>query len=337
MNNQVPMVCGGCKLKESKSVRSRREKELEYHKDIFDVEDALKITLTDGTLTEHNLITADVRLGNKCNLQCVMCFPGSSNQWIKDWASVTGTDSFDVSGKTYNITEQNPEFNFPEQDQIYDILNQESLRRIIFHGGEPMLINKHFDLLRTFIENDSASIIDLAYHINLTYLPEFAWDIWNQFKTVTLMASIDGVQEVNDVIRHPSKWNVIYDNLLFLDQTPDNYIIKMNSTVSIMNLEHLLIFQQWFKDQNFKKIKTHHFNAVTLPLYMNPELLDSDQLEQMKSLLNYNTNPVTKNIIDSNRFKFTDPDVKQHNRECLKRVFKNPEVFPLLAKFISEW
>jgi MoaA/NifB/PqqE/SkfB family radical SAM enzyme len=55
----------------------------------FTKEDAVSITQSDGALIEQQVLSLDLRLGNKCNLQCVMCYPGESNQWYKIQEQIT--------------------------------------------------------------------------------------------------------------------------------------------------------------------------------------------------------------------------------------------------------
>ena len=52
-----------------------------------------------------NIVYADIRLGNMCNLKCRMCNPYASNQWLDEWHLINDPLPDDemqrLSGKTY--------------------------------------------------------------------------------------------------------------------------------------------------------------------------------------------------------------------------------------------
>ena len=68
---------GGCLSKEGLSYAEYKELGEEY------IRDLISKTEPNGRLSE-DLITFDFRLGNTCNLQCVMCRPKDSSRWLGD-------------------------------------------------------------------------------------------------------------------------------------------------------------------------------------------------------------------------------------------------------------
>ena len=81
LNNEWPEQCRRCKIEQESGKRSRNQWEATMYD--FTREDAISITTPSGEITEQRVLSMDLRLGNKCNLQCVMCYPGESNQWYK--------------------------------------------------------------------------------------------------------------------------------------------------------------------------------------------------------------------------------------------------------------
>ena len=83
-DDKWPIACSKCRLLENKGLDSPRTK-----KSI--------------TMLKSKLEIIHIRLGNKCNLRCVMCGPNASNQWYDDYVDVTQTTTFKVANNTYNL------------------------------------------------------------------------------------------------------------------------------------------------------------------------------------------------------------------------------------------
>ena len=79
-------ACMHCWKEEAAGIRSHRMNEnnlwakklgREY------INDLIRSTNEDGSL-DQDVITLDLRLGNTCNVQCVMCRPTDSSKWVRD-------------------------------------------------------------------------------------------------------------------------------------------------------------------------------------------------------------------------------------------------------------
>ena len=79
--------------------RSRDEWEtLRSSAEGFTPEMAYANTNEDGTLKQSKILSVDLRVGHQCNLRCVMCFPGESTKWYKDYEEILGETQFGVDG-----------------------------------------------------------------------------------------------------------------------------------------------------------------------------------------------------------------------------------------------
>jgi organic radical activating enzyme len=355
LNNEWPEQCRRCKIEQEAGKRSRNQWEATMYD--FTKEDAISITQSDGTLVEQQVLSLDLRLGNKCNLQCVMCYPGESNQWYKIQEQITGSKVFMIDDVTYN-TDGHNHFEWCNQEEYYQLLTKHAkyVQKIKFGGGEPWLVKQHLTLLNNLLEQDLAKNIELEYSINVTIVPQEFLRTIDQFKFVKLCCSVDGYGEVNEAIRYPTKWNVIEKNLDFLDSAPPNSAIFTSTTISILNIEHFVTWMQWLANKQFKKINTDTFSGVVSHPVMNPKYLnlrlmnDKQRIRMFDYLKEQTSNPeMLKTLTQweeySKTLPMTEEEITQGRRDLADFFVKMSAVqnkdwktiFPKCYEMIQEW
>ena len=82
LNGEIPASCRKCFHEESKGIISKRNWETEVWKERLDIDTIVEQTKDDGSLPV-NIPYFDLRLGNVCNLKCVMCSPHDSSKLDK--------------------------------------------------------------------------------------------------------------------------------------------------------------------------------------------------------------------------------------------------------------
>lgn len=284
--------CGRCKQEEESGLNSRRQYELENWK--FSYADAIKHTAEDGTIFGMNLNYFDLRFGNLCNLACRMCGPTDSHTWYEQWTNYHG-------GLTYKDTHgivtlkrnakgrlETSDYDWHGSEFFWQQIenNIPNIQHVYMAGGEPMMIERHYEFLQKCIDADRSNQIILEYNTNMTNLPNRVLDMWTKFKQVRVGASIDGFGEVVEYQRWPLKWNQAYKNLKKLDdfaQQNPNILAWLACTVTAYNVWHIPEFMIWKLDQSgFKKINsklrrpiiTHH--VAHGPKRMNIRVLTKD-------------------------------------------------------------
>ena len=189
-------ACEHCYKEESAGIRSHRinENVLWENKLGEDrIAELISATKKDGTLTE-NFITLDLRLGNTCNLQCVMCRPQDSSMWLsnaKKLKDILETDAkWDWEHKSNIDTNQ---FEWYKKEKLWKDFEPmfSTIRHLIFAGGEPLLIKEHLQLIKNLVKFGYSKNIELRYHTNGTIISEEIVNLWKEFKFVEVMASID--------------------------------------------------------------------------------------------------------------------------------------------------
>jgi len=236
MRGERPAVCSRCFDEEDLSIRSYRQDanvSMARH-----VEAAVAATAADGAAPLELVTSADLRLGNLCNLKCRMCSPISTKLLIPEWAEL-----FDVAPGDERLTSLE-RVDWFDSDAFWRNCEPliPRLERLHFGGGEPLLISRMLDFLAKVVEAGRAPHVELSYVTNLTILPERVTALWPAFQKVKLVTSLDGVDALNTYIRYPSKWDRIDDNLRRLTREPERFNvtkITVNTTVQAYNVLRL--------------------------------------------------------------------------------------------------
>jgi molybdenum cofactor biosynthesis enzyme MoaA len=233
LSGQSPEGCSACWKEESYGKESKRIRENKRW----------------GVDQNPNLRFLDLKLGNTCNLKCRICTPGSSSNWVKEWKEVHGSDIVSHIGRKLNVDRkavmQWPEYN---EDFWQDFANKLSnIEMFEIYGGEPFLIERHFEVLRKSVELGYSKNQKIHYNTNGTIYPEDAiMNIWPRFKEVDVMFSIDGIGEQFEYQRYPAKWNTVLENILKFKQN-FNGRIEICLSVSSYNVYYLPEYLEFFK------------------------------------------------------------------------------------------
>jgi len=267
-----PTECSRCKQEEESGLYSRRQYENDYWK--FTSDDVSDITDVNGKIDVNKspVVYYDLRFGNVCNLACRMCGPEDSHSWYKDWAKMYGTEWQDTHGTV--TLEKNSRgrwvtdaYNWHYSESFWEQIekNMGLIQHVYMAGGEPLIIDRHYEFLNKCVEKGYAKNIILEYNTNLTSLPKKATDLWNHFKLVRVGASIDGFGKVIEYQRYPAKWSQLEQNLKYLDSLPENIEAWLAFTVTNLNVFHEPEFMLWKLSQNFKKINMKDFDSIITP------------------------------------------------------------------------
>lgn len=254
---KIPASCVKCHEEEAQGVASKRIWETgtwALHEKL-DIKELIEETQEDGSVP-YKLQYLDLRLGNTCNLKCVMCSPHDSSQWVQDHKKIYPLfnskliqDQFRWDKRFHNnFWHENPEFWKEVYDQIPNI------KQLYFAGGEPLMIKEHRMFLDEIIKRGYANKIELRYNTNGILVSDEIIEVWKQFKKVKVGMSLDGIGPRGEYIRYPLDWKTVESNLIKLDTTPDNIEINVACALQILNIKHLPDFIKWKVNSKFKKI-----------------------------------------------------------------------------------
>lgn len=129
------------------------------------IDDSIRHTLEDGTLTKQNLKFVDLIWSNKCNFACLHCVPWLSSS-ISDGYKDVFTLWLDKDDRSTFEKFKDPE-KFNNTSKLEFILkNSKNLEEIHFNGGEPFLQTETFTLIEELLKLPHHKNIRLWFHTN---------------------------------------------------------------------------------------------------------------------------------------------------------------------------
>ena len=183
-------ACQRCYNEEAQGCKSHRLVENEVWQKRLGAEAIQQLvssTTTDGGL-DAPVQYIDLRLGNTCNLQCIMCEPLESSRWLST-AQKLAELSHDRELKNlwdFKANIDNSSFEWYRNREFWANLQTflPHVKEIILAGGEPFLIKEQFAFVKACCELGEAGHIRLRYHTNATVFPEEMVPYWEQFEIV---------------------------------------------------------------------------------------------------------------------------------------------------------
>ena len=338
--------CGRCQQEEAAGLNSRRQYELDNWKE-FTIDKAIKVTQADGTVNGSRLEYYDLRFGNLCNLACRMCGPTDSHTWYEQWTDYHGSTEYpDTHGTVKLIRNEKGrlttnDYDWHDSETFWQQLEENipNIKHVYMAGGEPMMIERHYEFLQRCIDMGQAGKMILEYNTNMSNLPNRVLDMWTEFKQVRVGASIDGIEETLEYQRWPLKWTQAYKNLKKLDeyaQVHPNIFAWLACTVTAYNIWHIPKFMKWkLQDSRFKKINsskkrpiiTHHVahgpkrvNVRILPNHIKQKIVDyySTCINEFKEEFSEDIAKSAENILNSIAKYMNDADYSDKLAEFVR-------------------
>ena len=266
LDQKRPQSCRKCWREESAGRTSKRMHTL----------DRLKHMIPDQAWTAdaRPLMFLDLKLGNICNLKCRICGSWSSSTFAAEELQWLRQNEDRKSNHHYRMLRagawprENPKF-WSEIDQVSD-----QIQYIEFTGGEPFMIQEHFDLLNDLIARGIAGNIEIHYNTNGTQWPEQGEEIWQHFKTVEIAFSIDDVGARFEYQRSNAVWADVCNNINRFQEMRnrcDNIRLQVCTTVNVFNVYYLETVANWINEQGFDFVywnmmhEAYYFSISTLP------------------------------------------------------------------------
>ena len=96
--------------------------------------------------------------------------------------------------------------------EIGDILS--GVKYFEFTGGEPFMIQEHFDVLRKSVELGYSHEQMIHYNTNGTQFPEKEIkELFPHFKSVHVAIRVEDIEEKFEYQRYPAKWDEVNENI----------------------------------------------------------------------------------------------------------------------------
>ena len=229
---QIP-ECSMCWDLENKSIRSLRQQYNQSER-IDDTEiPAPKITLTE----------LDIRINNKCNLACTMCWSGASSLWGK-------------------LNQEDNELSIDTKSLDFVKTIEKDLKRISLQGGEPFFGNEYKEFLDSLQYKNQIQVEVFTNLITANEDDLIKWD--NEFDKFILNVSADGIYERYSSIRWPTTWEKF--NKKAMQILPKLKNVRFFYTTQNITVEYMNEFIHW-RNQTIPNA------SITFPILQFPKEL----------------------------------------------------------------
>jgi sulfatase maturation enzyme AslB (radical SAM superfamily) len=225
------------------------------------------------TVDPAGICTLDLKLGNLCNLKCVMCGGNASSQLMTEY--VQHKEKFNKI-KNYWTPNTEVDFAWPLSTEFQEFISrfQHNLKWIKFTGGEPTLIPYVLDFLSQ-IECPEEVTVSLITN-GTTYNTQL-FEVLKKFKTLWLNVSLEGIKKHNDLIRYKSKWAEVEQNILAYKQLP-NVRFVINHVLQAFSVHTLLPLLKWCEEHELKLI----FTLLLGPVFLTLNTVSPGDIEQFR-------------------------------------------------------
>ena len=256
------------------SMRKSANKHFGHHiKEIHD-------TKPDGTHDKVNMIYWDIRFSNLCNLSCRYCGSMFSSNWYDDQKALWGDPGH--SKVTYAGKSKTDAY-----DQLINYLPM--VEQVYFAGGEPLIMEEHYKILKALINIGKAHEVRLIYNTNFTnmsYKNLNVLDLWPEFKDVSVGASLDAMGPRAELARNGTVWKDVETNREQMLKKCPQVDFYISATLSAFNFYHVVDFHNTWVEKGYIKYQDWNMNVVQDPEYYRADILPASMKSKVTDLYN---------------------------------------------------
>ena len=330
LNGRKLRECEKCYEKESKGLPSLRtnsgsDKGIETFK---------PMTNTDGSLDTmpHDI---ELHFGNVCNLRCKMCSSFFSHMIGKELLSIKKDDP----NFFHWIQRQGGHVNnwsTGDLSAVYDWYKDKSVKEKIFNeindhvdriqiiGEEPTIIPEFWELMEFLykkgtLKNKIFKIVTNGTNTNPKMIKWFS-----EAKFISVMVSIDALNERNKYIRFPADWNTLLKNLDVyknLKKSHGNAAYSIIPSPQILNIDQLTEMCLFFEELGHPLSLNP---TVTGPTICDYQYFPLEYKQKAKQKLQKNISLVKNNNNRAHIQRYIkDLDVDYEDKEFMKITVKS--------------
>lgn len=244
---QIP-GCVSCWKEENAGKQSKRIRDNKIHADTELSKDMLPVVV-------------DLAIGNLCNIKCRICSPSHSSPWMLEEAKIHFPNDIKKYTNQEKWVSYKESFDYDNKffwDDIIKLLP--NVIKFDFAGGEPLYIEKHWDIVKLCVENGWSKNQHIHYNTNGTIYPEKYMHLLEQFKVIDIQVSSDGVDKKFEYLRHPAKWESVESNI-------DKFITARNQNKTEWMLSVCVSISAFNVYDFFETFE--HYASKGLSMYIN--------------------------------------------------------------------
>ena len=280
-NGDKPQGCATCIMDEENGYTSKR---LQY----LTEEPVIDYDREPGLPTEYQMI-----LSNACNLKCRSCTPSHSSLWQAEHKVVWGWTGYKMP---HGQGSDQSSVLWKDRDEWLSYV-----KRLEIVGGEPFYISKWRQLWDELIAKGLSKDIKMDMSTNCTiYEEEVVQKLIDNFKSIGIGISIDGMGKVYNYLRHPGNWTEVEANIrsyhdLLLRNPKWQWGISVSHTIGWINAWELPEFHTWIKT-NTPKFRIWN-NIIHYPPHMSVYMIPASLKKRIEAKwLSYDWGEYDKDI-----------------------------------------
>ena len=250
--------------------------------------------------TNQSIRHLDLRLSNKCNLQCKMCSGGFSDQLVN--LAYELKDAGIDNDLLKHIPSQSLEV---DTKKLLDlVLELPDLQTLRFAGGEPFIMPEVEEFLYKLVEQGKTDL-EIEFITNCTSAKTRILAALEKFKHVELMCSIDAVGAALEYQRYPARWETIERN--FIRMYNSKCTVGLTPAISMLTYHNMTEFFNW--TNKFPKARVS-YNEVDYPSFLDFRLIPLDVRQEF-----YNDfSKVKFGDVNNNWKKFQQSTMYEHRQ-----------------------
>jgi hypothetical protein len=250
--------------------------------------------------TDQSIRHLDLRLSNKCNLQCKMCSGGFSDQLVN--LAYELKDAGIDNDLLKHIPSRSLEV---DTKKLLDlVLELPDLQTLRFAGGEPFIMPEVEEFLYKLVEQGKTDL-EIEFITNCTSAKTRILAALEKFKHVELMCSIDAVGAALEYQRYPARWETIERN--FIQMYNSKCTVGLTPAISMLTYHNMTEFFNW--TNNFPKARVS-YNEVDYPSFLDFRLIPLDVRQEF-----YNDfSKVIFGDVNNNWKKFQQSTMYEHRQ-----------------------
>lgn len=236
-----PDSCRICWDREDKGIRSPRADKMKWHGD------------TDPTAVELTLLHYNVP--PLCNAKCITCGPNLSSAWAAEDAKFRPGS---VNKRVFSVIRHAP---------VELKLDLTKLYQVYFNGGEPML-SKDVGLTLQEIKSQQGTLEHVHLQINTNgsiWPSDQDVELWSQCGKISLMCSIEAVQEQFEYIRYPLNWQEVSANVKKFTTIKSKDMPLWCAIVPNIGIHNVLEYEKllnWFDTLESNESQSYYINPM---------------------------------------------------------------------------
>ncbi len=296
------------------------------------IQDALNST-DDTGYTTMKPISFDYRIHNLCNFKCRMCGEQLSSSWETEKRLMNAwnpdKDAWMIP-ENKKVVEQ-----FQEtvvEKELWDAVLEDRIEEIYWVGGEPLMYQIHWDIMKYLVDHDQAKKVTVRYNTNLSIIERNnvkLYDLLPHFKHVNMCCSQDATGKIAEFIRTGLKYDKWLENFkqgIFLNSKygMDAMVIDVTITLpGLLDMKALMDLATQLGVKSYVKITFDFDSSIVMsPMCLPRKILDPilhDLIEYEKSI----SSPFTKVYRETFENMLLRPTFEEKYKENYKLGLKH--------------